>query len=160
MQYGVHALDNDAEEGKTATVTRDESRICVYHGLDSLRNRRRVAVTGQPGIDKTRRSMMYAIQTLLYRNAAVLYVGYKSRDRILFLPRETARIGSGTRSRLAWTRPGFRVLRAWWRSLILRRRGRIPPWESAEFLSSYRTMLRNTLGTGRRTHITQNVDAH
>lgn len=36
VQYGVHAIENDPEEGKTATITHDESRSCVYHELDAL----------------------------------------------------------------------------------------------------------------------------
>lgn len=75
-------------EGKTASITTEERLSCVYHALDALQNIFRVAVTGQPGIAKTRGSMMYAIQCLLHRQAAVLYVGCKTEKMLLFLPNE------------------------------------------------------------------------
>lgn len=92
LGHGVYAqqnklsIDRDGSEGSPVTITREESRSVVHHALDALQSRYAVCVTGQPGIGKTRGSMMYAIQTLLHRQAAVLYVGYKSRKMLLFLP--------------------------------------------------------------------------
>eukprot|EP00177_Eucheuma_denticulatum_P002706 GFKZ01004864.1.p4 GENE.GFKZ01004864.1~~GFKZ01004864.1.p4 ORF type:complete len:117 (+),score=18.35 GFKZ01004864.1:1905-2255(+) len=62
VQHNVMALDRDAAKGSLATITREESRSVVHHALDALRSEFAVAVTGQPGIGKTRGSMMYAIQ--------------------------------------------------------------------------------------------------
>eukprot|EP00178_Gracilaria_changii_P022651 TRINITY_DN674_c0_g2_i1.p1 TRINITY_DN674_c0_g2~~TRINITY_DN674_c0_g2_i1.p1 ORF type:complete len:318 (+),score=35.79 TRINITY_DN674_c0_g2_i1:683-1636(+) len=85
-QYNKWSLDRDAAKGLPVTITREESRSVAHHALDALRNEFAVCVTRQPGIGKTRGSMMYAIQTLLHRGAAVLYVGYKSKGMLLFLP--------------------------------------------------------------------------
>ncbi|PXF44624.1 hypothetical protein BWQ96_05619 [Gracilariopsis chorda] len=82
------ALDRGSERGLPVVITREESRSCVHHALDALQNEFSVAVTGQSSLGKTRGSMMYAMQTLLYRKSAVLYIGYKSEKMMLFLPRE------------------------------------------------------------------------
>lgn len=94
LGHGVYAqeikygLDRDAVRGSPVTITREESRGVVEHALDVLKSHFAVCVTGQPGIGKTRGCMMYAIQALLYQRAAVLYVGYKSKKMLLFLPEE------------------------------------------------------------------------
>lgn len=85
LGHGAHAQDNkfaleiDAREGNPVTITRKESRSVLYHDRDALMERSDLCVTGQPGIGKTRVCMMYAIQTLLYQQAAMLQVkGYAS----------------------------------------------------------------------------------
>lgn len=88
VQHNVMSLDRDGQKNSPNTIIREESRNVVKHALDALKHTDAVAVTGQPGIGKTRGCMMYALQTLLHRRAAVLYVGYKSGKMLLFLPRE------------------------------------------------------------------------
>ena len=86
VQYNKYGLDRDAAKVLPATIIREESRSIVHYALDALRSEFAVCVTGHPGIGKTRGCMMYAIQCLLHRKAAVLYVGNKSDKMLLFLP--------------------------------------------------------------------------
>lgn len=88
VQRNKHGIDTDATVNNPVTITREESRSVVYHALDALEEHSNVCVTGQPGIGKTRGCMMYAMQALLYQGAALLYVGYKSKRMLLFLPGE------------------------------------------------------------------------
>lgn len=50
---------------------------------DSQKN---VVIVGQPGIGKTRGSLAYTLQILLFRGKAALRVGFKSNQAHLFLP--------------------------------------------------------------------------
>lgn len=88
VQRNEYGIDRDSNENSPVTITRQESRSAVKHALDALQTRFAVCVTGQTGIGKTRGCMMHAIQALLFQAAAVLYVGYKSQEILLFLPGE------------------------------------------------------------------------
>ena len=57
-QHNEHPLDGDAVEHLPVTITREESRIVAFHALDALKNRFGLAITGQPGIGKTRGSII------------------------------------------------------------------------------------------------------
>lgn len=73
---------------KTYTVPiHEKNRTVVHYAFGALQSRCAVAVTGQPSIGKTWGWIMYAIKNLPYRQAAVLYLGYKSKKMFLFLPR-------------------------------------------------------------------------
>lgn len=87
MQYNKWAVDRDAAKGSPATTTREENRSVAHHALDALQSEFAGCVTGQPRIGKNRGYMTYAIQTLLHRGVAVLYVGYKSNKMLMFLRR-------------------------------------------------------------------------
>eukprot|EP00177_Eucheuma_denticulatum_P006655 GFKZ01012114.1.p1 GENE.GFKZ01012114.1~~GFKZ01012114.1.p1 ORF type:complete len:220 (+),score=17.31 GFKZ01012114.1:2-661(+) len=60
VQYGAQALDIDTIGGKRDTITGGMSKLCSTR-TGCITKSLRVAVTGQSGIGKTRRSMMYAI---------------------------------------------------------------------------------------------------
>lgn len=62
----------DAKEINLVTINREESSSVVYHALDALKESSKFCVTRQLEIGKTRGCMMYAIQALLYKRAAVL----------------------------------------------------------------------------------------
>lgn len=77
VQYNKCVLNADAREVNPVTITREEIRSVLYHALDALKACFKICVIGQPGIGKTRASMMYAIHALLFQLVSVLYVGYK-----------------------------------------------------------------------------------
>lgn len=106
VQNTPYALNSDAEKYIPATITRRGSRSVVEHALSALESEFRVCVTGQPRIGKTRGPMMYALQKLLHLKAAVMYVGYKSIEAVLFLPDE-----NGTYR--AWTSTASSFVSSW-----------------------------------------------
>lgn len=71
-----------------APLTREQHMSVVHLALDVLQSRYAVYITGQPVIAKTRASMIYAIQCLLYRQAAEMDADYKSNKTMFFLRRE------------------------------------------------------------------------
>lgn len=72
----------------TSHLTRSKSISVANHALEALHGRYAVRITGQPGIGKTRVSMVYAIQTFLYSKSALVYFGFKLRILLFFFPTE------------------------------------------------------------------------
>lgn len=89
------SLDGDAQKGLSASTTREESRCVVNHALEALKTELAFCVTGEPGIRKICCCIMYVILALLHRGTAVLYVVYRPKKMLIFLPGEdeNSRVG-------------------------------------------------------------------
>lgn len=88
VQLNKHEIDTGATENNPVTITLEDSLSVMYNCLDALNEPSKVCVTGQPGIGKPSGCMLYAIHALLFHRAAVLYLGYKPEENILFLQGE------------------------------------------------------------------------
>jgi len=82
------------------TITRRETRDVARHAIGLMElivrgtslvphlKHSRVAVVGHPGIGKTRGTLAYTLQELLWRGEVVMRVGYKGKVVHLFVPDE------------------------------------------------------------------------
>ena len=90
VEQSTIPVDHDSE-GSPRTITRPDQRETARLALCRVNevgpgSRRKVTVVGQAGIGKTRGGLAYTLQELLWRGEAVLRVGYKNKQALLFLP--------------------------------------------------------------------------
>jgi len=87
VERNTMGVDRDSTTSPP-TVTRKESRDVARHAIGLLGVCKRVAVVGHPGIGKTRGSLAYTLQELLWRGEVVMRVGYKNNMVYAFVPDE------------------------------------------------------------------------
>ncbi|KAJ1391292.1 hypothetical protein B484DRAFT_408777, partial [Ochromonadaceae sp. CCMP2298] len=86
MERNTIPVDLDSRKNNPQTITRPEMRSFGRLCIDTVVKELKVVGVDQSGIGKTRGTLTYTLQELLWRGEAVMRVGYKNMKTYLFLP--------------------------------------------------------------------------